>query len=128
MPAPRIPAAKAQVTGAASKNPQRHKDRKEPKGVGLGKPSPFLDAFGVKAWEGFKQELPWLAESDRALVEIAASVRGRLLAGEDVGITALSMLQSILSKMGGSPADRTKVLHGGEEEADPTDKFFGRSH
>lgn len=128
MPAPRTPAAKANITGAASKNPQRHKTRKEPSTVGLGAPSPFLDPFGVKAWEGFKKELPWLAESDRALVEIASSVRGRLLAGEDVGITALSMLQSILSKMGGSPADRTKVTHGGEEEADPADKFFSRSH
>ena len=126
MPAHRTPAAKAKVTGAAVSHPGRHKARKEPSTVGLGKPSPFLDPFGVKAWEGFKKELPWLAESDRALVEIAASVRGRLLSGEDVGITALSMLQSILSKMGGSPADRTKVVHGGEEEADPADQFFGR--
>lgn len=128
MPAPRIPAAKAKITGADVAHPGRHKARKEPKAEGLGKPSSFLDEFGVKAWEGFKRELPWLAESDRALVEIASSVRGRLLAGEDVGITALSMLQSILSKMGGSPADRTKVTHGGEEEADPADKFFSRSH
>lgn len=124
MPAPRTPVAKASVTGAATKNPQRHKERKEPKGSALGKPSPFLDEFGVKAWEGFKKELPWLAESDRALVEIASSVRGRLLAGEDVGITALSMLQSILSKMGGSPADRSKVSVDDGEEIDPADKFF----
>lgn len=124
MPAPRTPVAKASVSGAAVKNPQRHKDRKEPKAAALGKPSPFLDEFGVKAWEGFKQELPWLAESDRALVEIASSVRGRLLSGEDVGITALSMLQSILSKMGASPADRSKVMVGDGEETDPTDSYF----
>lgn len=124
MPAPRTPVAKASVTGAATKNPQRHLPRKEPKVAALGKPSAFLDEFGVKAWEGFKLELPWLAESDRALVEIAASVRGRLLAGEDVGITALSMMQSILSKMGASPADRSKVMVDDGEETDPADSYF----
>lgn len=121
---PRTPVGKARVTGADMSHPGRHKSRKEPKGSGLGKPSPFLDEFGVKAWEGFKQELPWLAESDRALVEIASSVRGRLLAGEDVGVTALSMLQSILSKMGGSPADRSKVSVDDGEEEDPAESYF----
>lgn len=121
MPAPRTPAAKADITGAADKNPQRHRERAEPKGSQLGKPSAFLDDYGQQAWEGFKRELPWLMESDRALVEVASSVRGRLLAGEDVGVTALSMLQSILSKMGGSPADRTRVSAPEEEERD---EFF----
>ncbi|KQM88646.1 hypothetical protein ASE67_02580 [Sphingomonas sp. Leaf23] len=64
-------------------------------------------------------------ESDRALVEIASSVRGRLLAGEDVGVTALSMLQSILSKLGGSPADRSKVALPDDEKE--RDEFFGDS-
>ncbi len=121
MPAPRTPAAKADITGAADKNPQRHRDRAEPKGSQLGEPSACLDDYGQQAWEGFKRELPWLMESDRALVEVASSVRGRLLAGEDVGVTALSMLQSILSKMGGSPADRTRVSAPEEEERD---EFF----
>jgi hypothetical protein len=124
MPNPRTPSAKAEVTGAAVAHPGRHKARAEPKSQGLGKPSGFLDQFGKQAWEGFKQELPWLAESDRAMVEIASSVRGRLLSGEDVGITALSMLQSILSKMGASPADRSKVMVPDDEESDPTDAYF----
>jgi hypothetical protein len=118
----RTPAVKAAVTGTADRNPQRFKDRKEPKGSPLGKPSTFLDKSGVQAWEGFKRELPWLQESDRALVEIASHVRGRLLGGEDVGVTALSMLQSILSKMGGSPADRTKVS--APDGDDEPDEFF----
>lgn len=126
MPAPRSPVAKAKVTGAEVKNPQRHRPRSEPKVSELGEPSGFLDQYGIKAWEGFRRELPWLAESDRALVEIASSVRGRLLSGDDVGVTALSMLQSILSKMGASPADRSKVMVPDGEEEDPSDKFFGR--
>jgi hypothetical protein len=118
---PRTPVAKAQATGADIKNPQRHRDRTDPGGRPLGDASSFLDEFGQQAWEGFKRELPWLMESDRALVEVASSVRGRLLAGADVGVTALSMLQSILSKMDGSPADRSKVSTPDDEEPD---EFF----
>lgn len=121
MAAPRLPVAKAKMTGADVKDPARHRDRKEPKGAPLGKASKFLDESGQQAWEGFKREIPWLMESDRALVEVASSVRGRLLAGDDVGVTALSMLQSILSKMGGSPADRTKICAPDDEEQD---EFF----
>lgn len=122
MPAARVPAAKAKALATDSLHPGRHAERKEPKGgKPLGEPSKFLDNHGKQAWEGFKRELPWLLESDRALVEIASSVRGRLLSGEDVGVTALSMLQSILSKMGASPADRTKVSAPDDED---TDEFF----
>jgi hypothetical protein len=120
---PRTPVAKARATGADIKNPGRHADRKDPKVKPLGKPSRFLDENGREAWEGFKVELPWLTEADRSLVEIAASVRGRLLSGEDVGVTALSMLQSILSKMGGTPADRSKVSTPDDETEE--DEFFG---
>lgn len=123
MPAPRTPNAKAKITGAAAKNPQRHKGRSDPKSTPLGQPSTFLDDNGRQAWEGYRAELPWLMEADRSLVEIASSVRGRLLGGQDVGVTALSMLQSILSKMGGTPADRSKV---GAPEGEPeVDEFFG---
>ena len=125
MPNHRTPALKAAVTGTADRNPQRFKDRKEPSAPALGEASVFLNDFGKIAWESFKRELPWLAESDRALVEIASTVRGRLIAGEDVGTTALSMLQSILSKMGASPADRSKVS-GGDDEPEE-DEFFGHN-
>ena len=71
---------------------------------------------------GYRCELLWLMESDQSLVEIAASVRGRLLGSEDVGVTALSMPQPILSKMGGSPADRSTVVSPDEEAQE--DKLF----
>lgn len=122
---PRTPAAKARVTGAANAHPGRHKGRSDPKSTPLGQPSKFLDEYGRQAWEGYRAELPWLMEADRSLVEIASSVRGRLLGGQDVGVTALSMLQSILSKMGGTPADRSKV--GAPDEEPEADEFFGNA-
>lgn len=122
MPNPRTPAAKARVTGAAAKNPKRHRDRKDPAGRPLGKPSEFLDQNGKAAWEGFKRELPWLMESDRAVIEICAKVRGDLLAGEDVGVSKLNMLQTMLSKLGATPADRTRIMIADDE--DEEDEFF----
>ena len=123
MARPRTPAGKAKATGAALKNPQRHRDRAEPAVRQLGEPSTFLNEQGRAAWEAYRRELPWLMESDRSMIEIACTVRAKLLAGEDVGVTALSMLQSILSKLGGSPADRTKVAVPEEEKEE--DEFFG---
>ena len=39
------------------------------------------------AWDLIRPEVPWLMESDRALVEIGASIRARLMAGEEVGVS-----------------------------------------
>ncbi len=119
----RTPAAKAKLTGAVDKNPQRHRARKEPSTRPLGNPSTFLDEHGRQAWEAYRLELPWLMESDRSLLEIACTVRGKLLSGGEVGVQALSMLQSILSKLGASPADRTKVAVPDDDKE--KDEFFG---
>jgi hypothetical protein len=121
MPHPRLPVAKAAATGAAIKNPGRHKDRKGPKKVvPLGDPSPHLKDGGVIAWEGFKRELPWLTEGHRALVEVASNLRGRMIDNEEVGVNALSLLQVCLSKLGATPTDETKLsLADDGDEADP---------
>jgi hypothetical protein len=126
MPAQRLPAQKAAVTGAAIKNPQRFRERKEPASVPLGEPSKHLDHFGKQAFEAFKRELPWLMEGDRSLVEVASALRGRLI--EDaagVGVSALQALSAVLSKLGATPVDRSKVALPGEEEE--PDEFFGNA-
>lgn len=122
---PRQPVARAEITGATLKNPKRHRDRKEPKNlIPLGDPSTFLDDDGKRAWEGFKRELPWLMESDRAMIEIAAKLRGSLLAGADFGEGKMKLLQTILSKLGATPTDRSKIMFGGDD--DDEDEFFNR--
>jgi len=120
MPRPRTPALKAKATGATIIHPGRHKDRKAPKLVPLGRPSDHLKDGGVVAWEGFKRELPWLTEGHRALVEVASNLRGRLIDGDEVGVNALSLLQVCLSKLGATPTDETKLnLADDGDEADP---------
>lgn len=126
MSRPRLPAAKAKVTGAAIKDPQRHKNRADPKTALIGPAPKHLSKSAQKAWALFVNELPWLTASDGALLEIAARVRGELADGGDVGVTKLSMYQSVLSKLGASPVDRSKVMvPDGEDEEE--DEFFGHN-
>ncbi|MEG3144228.1 hypothetical protein U1839_06135 [Sphingomonas sp. RT2P30] len=122
MPKPRLPALKAKVIGAAARSPGRFKKRSNPKTAALGGPPVHLDVFAKRAWNRFRAELPWLVSSDAAVLEIAAIVRGKLLSGDVPGITALNMYQSVLSKLGATPADRSKVDVPDDEEAD---EFFG---
>ncbi|MBC7636310.1 MAG: hypothetical protein H7251_11980 [Acetobacteraceae bacterium] len=114
---------KARATGAAIKNPARYRDRPEPKGAPLGNASAFLDAAGRAAWIDFKAELPWLMESDRAMMEIVCVIRGRIASGE-VGATLLSTYQACLTKLGATPVDRSRIAVAPDEAED--DEFFGR--
>jgi hypothetical protein len=62
--------------------------------------------------------------SDAAMLEVASLVRGELLSGAAVGITKLSMYQSVLGKLGASPTDRSKVA-GPDDDQQEEDEFFG---
>lgn len=125
---PRLPAMKADVSGAALKNPQRHRDRKAPANRPLGEPYARMTDDQKVAWQEFADELPWLTASHRALLQVACLLRARMNADPEIGVTALSAYSAILSKLAATPVDDTKVALGGEEETDPSDQFFSRPH
>jgi hypothetical protein len=124
MPRPRTPLALAITSGQARKNPQRFRTRREPPTTELGQPPAWMDAPRRAAWATFARELPWLRESDRALLEIACTLRARMTAGEVLSVNALALLRQCLGQMGATPADRTKVVIPAEPEADPADEYF----
>ena len=126
MPRPRLPVAKAEVSGAALKHPERHGNRKAPKSRPVGEPFARMNEDQREAWDQFKDELPWLSHSHRALLEVACNVRARLASGDEVGINVLQTYSAILSKLAATPVDETKVVHGDDSEEDPSDRFFGR--
>lgn len=127
MPRQRTPKAKAEVSGAAAKNAARFKDRKAPKVTrGLGEPYAAMTDEQKKAWAEIQYEMPWLTSSDRIMVRLACSWIARM-EKDDLGVAASSALASILSKLGATPVDISKVTHGGDEE-DPEDEFFSKSH
>lgn len=127
MPRQRTPKAKAEVSGAAAKNAARFKDRKAPKVTrGLGEPYAAMTDEQKNAWAEIQYEMPWLTSSDRIMVRLACSWIARM-EKDDLGVAASSALASILSKLGATPVDISKVTHGGDEE-DPEDEFFSKPH
>lgn len=127
MPRPRLPVAKAAVSGAAMAHPERHRDRKVPRGT-----RPIGDAYKsmtpgqVLAWEEFRAELPWLNSSHRALLQVACILRARLNDDSDIGVNQLQTYSAILSKLAATPTDESKVTMPDGDETDPADQFFGR--
>lgn len=128
MPRQRTPTAKAEVSGAAAKNAARFRDRKAPKSTRpLGEPYASMTEAQKNAWAEIQREMPWLTSSDRILVRLACSWVARMET-DDLGVAASSALATILSKLGASPVDLSKVNHASDDEEDPSDEFFGRPH
>jgi hypothetical protein len=44
----------------------------------------------------------------------------------ELGVQASSVLSGLLSKLGATPVDESRVLRGGVEDDDPADEFFSR--
>ncbi len=124
MARPRTPRAKAVVEASDKKNPKRFKGRNEPKGdAPLGPPPKWVvdtDAIKAKsAWLLFQREIPWLTESHRMLVGMAANIQGRIMAGQEVGVQAMNLLRQMLGQMGATPSDASKItVPDGDEEKD----------
>jgi hypothetical protein len=120
---PRLPVAKAQVTGAAVKNPGRHADRKKPKGTrAIGEPYAAMSDAEKIQWHEFVRDLPWLNSSHRVLLRLACHLAAAM-DGADFGVSKAQALGSILSKLGATPADESKVSAGDDEPEE--DEFFG---
>ena len=126
MARPRTPRAKAAVQASDTKNPQRFKNRIEPKvDAPIGAPPDWLvdnDLSKARtAWLTFMAEIPWLNETHRSFLEIASNIRGRLMTGQEVGVQALNLLRQCLGQMGATPADATKVTLPNNDEEDEDD-------
>src|ERR1700722_4553750 len=120
MARPRVPLLKAEITGRTKRNPGRFKDRCEPPSAGpLGDPPLwFKTPSQVEAWHTLAAELPWLNRSHRTIVSLACEIMGRQIAGEEVGVKALSLLRMILGQLGATPSDASKVKMPVEEDDD----------
>jgi len=127
MPRRRTPLAKAKATGQDQNHASRFKDRREPPSKGpLGPPPKWIkNKHQLEAWALFSDEVPWLNHSHRALVGIACDLRGRLTAGEEVGVNGLNLLRLCLGQMGATPTDSSKITVPDDDKPDdPADKYF----
>ena len=122
---PRTPLAAAKATGADAKNPQRYRDRKEPKVAAIGEPPKYLPDDVKAEWDHLVSEIPWLARSDRTIVESAARLRALQVSG-DLPPSLYSELRQTLNALGATPAARSKVAAPNDEDEtdDPAAEFI----
>jgi len=107
---PRKPTAVLELTGAFQKDPQRRRDH-EPKPQGpIGDPPADFDDVLMVLWRELLGMVPAgvLAVADRWLLELTCRTmrevkRGHALAAEK------NLLLSCLSRMGLTPADRSRI-------------------
>jgi hypothetical protein len=119
----RTPKAKAEVSGAALHDPQRFRDRKRPHNTrSLGEPYARMTDSEKEAWEELDCECPWLHSAHRPIVKLACVLMGKLADGS-TNISDINGLSAILSKLGATPSDESRIAHddgGGDED----DEFF----
>lgn len=121
---PRLPAMKAEVSGAAIKNPGRHADRKRPTGMrAIGEPYKAMSDAEIEQWHEFVRDLPWLNSSHRVLLKLACRLTCQMDDG-DFGVSKAQALGSILSKLAATPVDETKVSAPDDGDDDPSDRYF----
>lgn len=120
---------KAEVSGAALKNSQRFKDRKTPKRTRpLGEPYATMSEGERQVWAELQQDMPWLHSGHRIIARMICHHTARLNTGDEFGTKATQALSSLLSKIGATPTDETKVSHDDGESEDPADSFFTRTN
>lgn len=119
MARPRTPTNVLELRGAYKKNPQRADEREnepEPK-AGIGEAPEWMCSDEKKAWDYIVGIAPIgvLGDSDRAYLEIAAELLAlkRRVGVEKVEASKLNRLETMLSKLGLNPADRSRVKIGG---------------
>lgn len=81
-----------------------------------------------EAWADFVADLPWLNSAHRVVLRAACVITARMDADPDIGVQQIQALSALLSKLGATPVDETKVNHGEPEDEEPEDRFFGRSN
>lgn len=122
---PRLPTAVAKVTGAEAKNAGRFAKRAAPKVKSLGPCPKKFDADQAKLWEEFNESFPWLGRPDRYIVGLAVMLQTQIdAAGKEATPPMYAQMRLLLSSLGGTPVDRSKVTAPDEENEDPLDQFM----
>lgn len=121
---PRLPNDVAKLTGANLKDPQRFRNRFDPKAVkSLGPAPKQFDDDQREIWDMFNADFPWLGRADRSLVKMAVMMDQMIDSGE-APVAVFAQYRLLLSSMGGTPVDRSKVSAPDDDGKDPADEFL----
>lgn len=108
MPRSPSPLAYIKMSGAAVKNPGVYRGLEEANSPPLGDPTEGTGPGAAAEWRRFQEEVPWLKECHRAVMEIASSVRADVRGGR-AKASDMRLLLSILSAIGATPATESRV-------------------
>lgn len=117
MSRPRTPSNILELKGAFEKNPQRR--REDPKvEIGLGAPPAYFDEDERAIWEEIAASAPAgvLARSDRLCIEMLVPLVLRLRRREPMKAAERAFMLSTLTRIGCTPADRSKVAQPVEDD------------
>lgn len=127
MPRQQTPLARAKLTGADAKNPQRFRNRSDPttSKAPVGNPPAYLAKEAKAVWRDLACNLGWLVKEDRFALESAclaiAQVRTMHRAGDPITGAMFAAMNVAIGKLGASPTDRSKVFQ--EPDDDDDDEF-----
>ena len=124
MARPRLPVAVASITGADRRSPGRFKGRSAPPVRSLGLPPKRFTPDQAEIWDEFNEDMPWLGRSDRRVVGLAVMLQHLIDTDPECPVAVFAQMRMLLSAMGGTPVDRSKVATPDEEDADPADEFL----
>lgn len=129
MPNHRTPLAKAEASGQTINHPSRFAGRAGPKRTRpVGEPYSRMSEGERGYWEEFRRELPWLNSGHRVVLGLACRLAWESETDPDFPVRKVQALSSLLTKLGATPVDETKVTHGDGDGEDDTDRFFERQN
>lgn len=105
----RLPLEKAIISGSAAKNPQRFRNRNVYTERPLGQPYPKMTELQKKIWHELDNELPWLKASHRMMMRLTCVVLAKMESDKDVGVSTYRTASVLLSKLGATPVDESRV-------------------
>lgn len=121
----RTPTKKAMVSGAALKDPARYKNRSVPANPNpVGAPYKGMTRPQLAVWRECVANMPWLNAAHRILLRQVCILAAKMEAGEELSVSATHALSAMLSKLGATPADESKVNHDPGDD-DSGSEFFG---
>lgn len=120
---PRLANEVAAVTGADKRSPGRFAGRSKPKVLSLGPAPKKYDDAQKEMWDEFNADFPWLGRSDRRLVGLAVELQ-TVIDGGKAPLAVYAQMRLLLSSMGGTPVDRSKVATPDVDDKDPVDEFL----
>lgn len=121
MPRPRKPTAVLELQGAFKKDPQRGRARaNEPRPTGMIGAAPAgFDPELIAIWDELSRDIPpgVLTNADRLMLEITCRLTQKLRNGRIHG-GELSVLAGCCTRLGMTPADRSKIAVPKQEKAE----------